>query len=547
MTHTGSLPARLVPPLVLAIAVLAADPLAAVAALPRTRPEGAAAPAAPTRRGKAAAPPAPRLAVAVLVRQRSVEVGGTAGCRVVDAAGRRLALRWGGSRSRVEGSLAGLKLDGGAATHARLSVLPAAGGLVIAGGRRYRGTLELRVDTGGLVTVINHVDVERYLHGVVKAEMSGSAPPAALRAQAIAARTFALRHGTVDPARGFGLTATEQSQVYGGAGMEDPRTIRAVDDTRGVVIAYDGELIEALYHAACGGATENNEDVWASAPAPYERSTRCDGCLSEPQPIWTASFDYAAIRRRLMDFRWDLGDIHRIDFTHTRTGRVRDVMVHHAAGLARVPGNMFRIMVDRRAIRSLLLAGPPEPATAAAVTATGTAAGNTAGALAAAGALSGARRAAAAADPDGGRKPPAGPPEAGPIRPSGRISTAAAEGRSSRRAERAGPPGPFPEAGPKGPLAASGRPPEGSDDPPPPDPADGPSAGADELAIQSIIGSYMSTARQGDGVLRLSGRGRGHGVGLCQWGAQVLARAGRTHEEILRTYYSGIELRRAYR
>lgn len=387
----------------------------------------------------------PMLAVALLVNQSKVELGGTHGFRLADESGKQLDLQWGGTRVQVQASVAGLKYKGG--LHRKLKLTPAQSGFAQVNGKPYRGTVEIAAAGAGL-NVINHIGIEPYLWGVVKAEISASAPPAALRAQAVAARTFAMRNKDTYASRGYGLKASEQSQVYGGVSMEDPRCTKAVNDTRGVVATFEGRLIEAQYHASCGGWTENNEDVWSkSEPIPYERSRQCWGCQNAPMPPWSVALDFGTIQRKLVEFQWDIGEISRIDFTKTKTGRVKDVMVHSTTGVAQVPGNNFRLIIDRRAIRSLLVDG----------------------------------------------------------------------------------------TGATGPELASA----GEED------EDAPPGGTDDRAIRSIISGYIMRDTSGH-VLRLSGRGSGHGVGMCQWGARQLAMTGKAYQEILRTYYSGIELRRAY-
>jgi stage II sporulation protein D len=107
----------------------------------------------------------------------------------------------------------------------------------------------------------------------VPAEILPGAPEAALEAQAIAARTELLqkigRRNATDP---FLLCSTQQCQVYAGAGREHPRTTRAVDKTRGVVMLRDGGgLVDARYSAACGGHTEDNEAIWGGAADPQLR------------------------------------------------------------------------------------------------------------------------------------------------------------------------------------------------------------------------------------------------------------------------------------
>ena len=137
--------------------------------------------------------------------------------------------------------------------------------------REYRGVMELRL-VGRRVTVVNVLDTETYLRGVVPSEMPATYPLAALRAQAVAARGQALIKAGRQRHEGFDLCATQHCQVYGGATIEDARSDRAVAETWGEVLVYEGRLADTLYSSTCGGHTANNEDYWVDQkPVPYLR------------------------------------------------------------------------------------------------------------------------------------------------------------------------------------------------------------------------------------------------------------------------------------
>jgi stage II sporulation protein D (peptidoglycan lytic transglycosylase) len=147
--------------------------------------------------------------------------------------------------------------------------------LVRVNGRSYRGSVViLRGGTG--ITVINRVGLESYLLGVVSAEMGrrGPAEQAALRAQAVVSRTYALRNLGRWKAQGFDLAATVADQVYSGQGAETPEGRAAVGDTRGRVVTYEGTPIEAFFYSTCGGRTADGAEVFRGTARPYLRSIR---------------------------------------------------------------------------------------------------------------------------------------------------------------------------------------------------------------------------------------------------------------------------------
>ncbi len=180
--------------------------------------------------------------------------------------------------------------------------------------RRYWGSVYVTLDHDGSLLAANAVSEDKLLAGIVPAEMYPDAPPAALEAQAIAARTELLqkigRRNLTDP---FLLCSTQQCQVYGGAGKEDPRTTKAIEKTRGMVLLRDGGgLVDVRYSATCGGHSEDNEAIWGGEPDPSLRGrrdepkggtakvTNIEAFLAEdPKNFWCGRVDKSRNR-----FRW---------------------------------------------------------------------------------------------------------------------------------------------------------------------------------------------------------------------------------------------------
>jgi stage II sporulation protein D len=134
--------------------------------------------------------------------------------------------------------------------------------------RAYRGKVKLHILDSTRLLTINYVELENYLYGVVPNEIPSSWGIEALKAQAAAARTYAVT--SINPRQIYDMEDNQNSQVYMGYDYEKPSTNRAVDETRGEKIYYDGELIQAFYHSTSGGRTENSENVWYEA-LPYLR------------------------------------------------------------------------------------------------------------------------------------------------------------------------------------------------------------------------------------------------------------------------------------
>ena len=144
-------------------------------------------------------------------------------------------------------------------------------------GKPYRGFFELSLNKSGRITVVNQLGIEQYLLGVVPAEISPNSYPefAALAAQSIAARTYALKNTGRFRSEGFDLTADVRAQVYLGAAGEKNLTDEAVRRTFGLAIYYQDQLIDAMYSSTCGGRTEDYSNVFDGPPVPYLKGVVC--------------------------------------------------------------------------------------------------------------------------------------------------------------------------------------------------------------------------------------------------------------------------------
>jgi stage II sporulation protein D len=137
----------------------------------------------------------------------------------------------------------------------------------------FRGKIEVFANTRGALTVVNVIGLEDYVRGVVPNELSYPAIEA-LKAQAIAARTYAMKNRGQFAADGYDLLPTTRSQVYRGLSSETVLTSRAVEETRGMIATYNGEPINALYTSTCGGRTEDAENIFNTA-VPYLKGREC--------------------------------------------------------------------------------------------------------------------------------------------------------------------------------------------------------------------------------------------------------------------------------
>ncbi len=306
------------------------------------------------------AAPAPDVRIGLILDASSATIGGGGPFRVIDPdeglltelpAQGIVTLSRRGQGVALRGAIPDL-------ARRRLVIAPGIGdGTVRVGAREYRGVLELEQGTTG-IRVINRVSLELYLIGVVGAEM-GNRPLEefeALKAQAVASRTYAMRQQRNVGTRSYDMVADVNSQVYAGLALEQPLAARAVEATRGEILTWDGEPIDAFFSSTCGGDTEDGPSAFAGAARPYLRSiSDRDGngtawCAISPryrwQEQWSAGQLTAVLRRTLVANGLpvaraaDLTELRVLD--RTGTGRIAALELAGRGGRTTVRGQAIR-------------------------------------------------------------------------------------------------------------------------------------------------------------------------------------------------------------
>jgi stage II sporulation protein D len=190
------------------------------------------------------------------------------------------------------------------------------------------------------VTAVNAVDLDDYLQGVVPGEVPTSWPAHALRAQAVAARSYAVAGGS----RGgsiFDVYPDTRSQVYRGVSSEHPRTSAAVRATAGKVVSYKGKVITAFFFSTSGGRTEDNENIFGGTPQPYLRSVNDPYDNAGPRHRWSLTFTRAQLKARLGSLV--KGDFQRIEVLRRGSSpRVLDAVVVGTQGRTQTKGTVLR-------------------------------------------------------------------------------------------------------------------------------------------------------------------------------------------------------------
>lgn len=202
-------------------------------------------------------------------------------------------------------------------------------------GYQYYGDFEYVRRTGDKLTVINIVDIEDYVKGVVPYEMSGSWPVEALKAQALCARTYAASHFNANSYYGFDVTNDTYSQVYRGLTGSTSNSDAAVEGTAGIYILYKGEPISAMYCSSNGGATEDSENVMANAVG-YLRgkvdSFEAAAASVNANSSWTYTFSRQELAAKANTLGFSIASADKIEITYSDTGNVIGIKLTDSNG-----------------------------------------------------------------------------------------------------------------------------------------------------------------------------------------------------------------------
>jgi stage II sporulation protein D len=212
------------------------------------------------------------------------------------------------------------------------------------GERIVRGRVDVRAQDG-LIQVLNRVDLEDYVASTVGGEMMASWPREALRAQAVAARTYVLHEAAKRRGADWDVLATEASQVYRGITAETPETRAAARATSGEVLTYKGEPILAVFHSTAGGRTEAAGDVWGE-DRPYLRVVDVDDEDDAPHTYWRTTIARPDLEDLLEPLKLGVGRLQGLEVVaRTRGGRVKQLKIH---------GANRSLVADRERLRRLV-------------------------------------------------------------------------------------------------------------------------------------------------------------------------------------------------
>ena len=347
---------------------------------------------------------------------------------------------------------------------------------------KYRGYLNFK-NLNGKIELVNHVDLEEYLYGLLPREMGASFPAEALKAQAVAARSFAKYNMGKHKGEGYDLCDTTHCQVYGGYNAEKETTNKAVEATRGILALYGGSPINAVYHSSSSGYTYSSKDIWGG-DHPYLIGVKDDFSIGASSGEWNLNISMEDLAKKLGKHRTEIGDLMAIALGRVAdNGNVETVVLQGNLGSKEIKATELRSLIGSTVLKSTNFVLENS-------TTTPTGSGGESFLSRKVFVMDGKRniqaldlKNAVVIDASGKKK----------------ISSTTSRAIDMNKREH-------------------------------------------ELAIETEAPSVIGPSVSGNEI-QISGKGYGHGVGMSQYGAKKMAESGYNYEEILKFYYSGIEVK----
>lgn len=209
--------------------------------------------------------------------------------------------------------------------------------------RNYRGSISFRVNDGKL-DIVNNVEIDDYLKGVLPKEMSPEFPMESLKAQALCSRSFAINNYNKFIKKGYNLDDTTRSQVYFGKDVEEKSTDTAVESTLGEVIKYDGKVAETIFCASSGGYTVSSAEAWGGNSIPY--------LISKEDPYSTHPWQYTLKSGDLK--KLNLTDVYGAKLELNNSNRVNNIIFNTSKGDRTILAKDFRSKIGNTLIKSTL-------------------------------------------------------------------------------------------------------------------------------------------------------------------------------------------------
>lgn len=219
----------------------------------------------------------------------------------------------------------------------------------------YRGNIIINLSKNKKLNVINELNIEDYLKGVLPKEVDPNWNSEALKAQAVISRSYVIKNLNRHACDNFNVCATVHCQVYGGASAEDNECNKAVEDTKSEILTFNGELAQTVFHASCGGYTENPKYVWdwkIDVPD-YLSGIKDKYCLDSTHNKWCCTISEQTIRKKLLGAGYKVEEIKSLDLSGKTSGHAKEfITIKHKKGKLKLNAYKFRLAVAPDVIKS---------------------------------------------------------------------------------------------------------------------------------------------------------------------------------------------------
>ena len=219
---------------------------------------------------------------------------------------------------------------------------------------QYRGMFILK-KKAEKIYLINQIPLEEYLAGVLESEISWSWPIESIKAQAVAARSYAISHIRKNKKQPWDLVSDERHQVFRGSYSNHPKLAQAVKKTKNMVIQSRGKIVQTFFTASCGGITEKAHNVWpVSEDLSYFQHVRCHYCTTHPKYQWSYRISKEKLAKNLSK-EYPIKDIKNVKVHKKNSGkRIEEIKINQSSGSINIPAAKFRLLVNPQKLQSTI-------------------------------------------------------------------------------------------------------------------------------------------------------------------------------------------------
>jgi len=291
-----------------------------------------------------------RVAIIQDVRYLSLKVSGY--YEITDSSGKNILSRGKNLKTTVTSYKDGILIGGKTFNTDKVLISTNDLDVIIINGRTFRGNIQFIKNKNNKLAVINHIDLEDYIKGILYHEVSHYWPVEALKAQAIVCRTYAVYQMQENKSKDYDVTSDIYSQVYGGRTSERDRTNRAVDETCGLILTYKDKAFPTYFHATCAGHTEDASLLWDINIVPL-KGVVCNFCKESPHFNWHYVLSLLEIKDKLIKAGYKISDINNIVILgKDNSGRITELKIISANRDLKILAKDFRNIIGPNIIRS---------------------------------------------------------------------------------------------------------------------------------------------------------------------------------------------------